>query len=216
MSLLPIFVKMAGKPALVVGGGAMAVAKIDALLAAEARITVVAPVARAAIAERKQRGEVEWLSRVFEPGDVHGKAIVFAATANPTVDRAVFEVCRKASVWCNAVDDPQYCDFYTPAIVRRGDLQIAVSTNGQSPALAQQIRQELETRFGAEWNIRVAELGRARRDLLATVAPGPDRNANLHAQARAALQSQSAGLFRRMQSAVWDWLNREDERVPLI
>lgn len=216
MSLLPIFIKMAGRTALVVGGSALASAKVEALLAAGAEVTVVAPKAKESISDRQQRGEVRWVRRAFESSDVRGKAIVFAATAKCAVDRQVFEICRDAGVWCNAVDDPEYCDFYTPAVVRRGDLQIAISTNGQSPALAQQMRQELESRFDERWSTGVVELGRARREVLATMPPGPERTALLHAQARAAIEAQNAGLFRRVRSAVSRWLNAPEERVPLI
>ena len=213
MSLFPIFVKLAGRPALVVGGGALALAKVEALLAAEAAVTVVAREVRKEISEQER---LVWLRREFDANDVHGRAIVFAATGKREVDRKVFAICEAAGVLCNAVDDPEYCDFYSPAIVHRGDLQIAISTNGQSPALAQQIRQELETRFDAGWSTRIAELGRKRREVLATVPAGPERIAALHSQARTALSAQRAGFLHRVRTSVWEWLSREDDRVALI
>lgn len=216
MSLFPIFVKMAGRPALVVGGRALAVSKIEALLEAGAKVTVVAPTAAASVVEWQRCGEVEWQSREFEVSDVRAKSIVFAATGRREVDRHVFDVCRASSVWCNAIDDPEYCDFYSPAIVRRGDLQIAVSTNGQSPALAQQIRQELEVRFDGSWRERISELGQQRRVVMAAMETGPERTAILHAQARAALQRHNDGTVRRLRAAVRKWLNTEDDKVALI
>ena len=215
MSLFPIFVKMAGRPALVVGGGMLAVSKIEALLEAGARVTAVAPAAANRFVEWQRRGEIEWLSREFQASDAQGKTIVFAATGKRDIDRSVFALCRAAGVWCNAIDDPEYCDFYSPAIVRRGDLQIAVSTNGQSPALAQQIRQELEVRFDISWCERIAELGRQRRAVMTTTEAGAERAAILHEQARAAIRTQTSGA-RRVGAAVWKWLNTEDEKVALI
>ena len=216
MSLFPIFVKMAQRPALVVGGGSLAIAKVDALLAAGAVVTVVAPKVGNEVLDRQRRGELSWLRRNFEVADVHGKAIVIAATGKREIDRKVFKDCHDAGIWCNAVDDPEFCDFYTPAIVRRGDLQIAISTNGQSPALAQQIRQELEGRFDAAWTTRIAQLGQSRREVLAKMAAGPERTAELHAQARAAMKTQNGGVLRRLGTSMWEWLSTEDERVSLI
>ena len=216
MSLFPIFVKMAGRPALVVGGGDLAVSKIEALLAAGAAVTVVAPKANARVLEWHQRCEIHWRQCDFASADVEGKAIVFATTGRREIDRNVFAACAHARVWCNAVDDPEYCDFYSPAIVRRGDLQIAVSTNGQSPALAQEIRQELEKRFDASWGEKTADVGRQRREVLATVALGSDRRAILHEQAREALQDSSHSFVRRVAAAVQTWLNAEDDKVALI
>lgn len=215
MSLFSIFVKMAGRPALVVGGGELAVAKIEALLAAGAAVTVVAPEARASVLEQHQRGEIEWLCRGFDAGDAGGKTIVFAATGKREIDRDVFDACYKAGVLCNAIDDPEYCDFYSPAIVRRGDLQIAISTNGQSPALAQQIRRELEVRYDASWSERLSDLGRRRREVLATFPPGPERTAILHAHAREAMSARSKGTVRRVAARVLKWFNTEDDKVAI-
>jgi len=122
MSLFPIFVKMAARPALVVGGGTLAEPKIEALLCAGAAVTVVAPRLVPSVVARSDRNEVEWIRRTFQGSDVVGNAIVFAATGVREIDRSVFTACGDARVWCNAIDDPEYCDFYAPAIVRRGDL----------------------------------------------------------------------------------------------
>ncbi len=216
MGLFPIFVKMAARPALVVGGGPLAAAKIESLLMAGAAVTVVASEVTQEIARRSESGEIDWLERGFQESDVKGKVIVFAATGVRESDRAVFPACVNAGVWCNAIDDPEYCDFYMPAIVRRGDLQIAISTNGQSPALAQQIRKDLEMKFDASWSAKLQHLGRRRRQVLATFAPGEERTSMLHEQARAALAPARNGIVRRSAVAVRNWLNREDDKVALI
>ena len=216
MSLFPIFMKLAGRPALVVGGGELAAGKIDTLLAARAAVTVVSPRLSPKARDAQRGGRFDWVRREFQAGDIRGKTIVFAATGASAVDRAVFAACSDAGVLCNAIDDPEFCDFYAPAIVRRGDLQIAISTNGQSPALAQQIRQELEARFDPSWEKRIAELGCHRRAILASLPSREERVQVLHAQARAESRKARGGLLGRAAVVVQKWLESEDDGVPLI
>src|SRR5205085_9423304 len=111
----------------------LAQSKIEALVRAGAAVSVIAPHARSTVAHLAADGRVRWLRRGFQCGDVQQEKLVFAATGIQAVDRAVAQECQLRRVPCNAVDDPPYCDFYTPAVVQRGDLQIAISTNGQSP-----------------------------------------------------------------------------------
>jgi precorrin-2 dehydrogenase / sirohydrochlorin ferrochelatase len=143
MSLFPIFLKLTGRPCIVIGAGNLAESKIESLRTADARVTVIAPVARARIIEMAEAGEVTWLRREYAAGDLAGQFLVVAATDEPAVNRAVFAEAEAAGILINAVDDPPFCDFYFPSVVRRGDLQIAISTAGQSPALAQRLRKEI-------------------------------------------------------------------------
>lgn len=193
MTLFPVFLKLAGKDALVVGDGAVARAKIEQLIAAGANVRVITggktidiDDSRLEIAGDTRR--VRWHHREFLATDVVGATVVFAASGSRELDREVFRACSERGVLCNVIDDPEYCDFYSPAVVDRGDLKIAISTNGQSPALAQQIRQELEGQFDASWAERVEELGRKRKRALQTMTAGPERVAELHRQAREALR----------------------------
>ena len=188
MSLFPIFVKLDGRAALVVGGGALAEAKIVALLESHAAVRVVAPKVSEAIDRWIAERNVVWHGREFAPADVADADIVFAATGRAEIDRAVAAAARQARVLVNAVDDPAFCDFYMPAVVRRGDLQIAISTNGHSPALAQQLRQHLESQFEAAWAERLSELGERRRQVMAYTQPGPARTAALQQLARDAVK----------------------------
>lgn len=192
MNLFPVFLKLSGKRALVVGGGMLAQVKIEQLVAAGAFVRVVAPKANPRVNRLGLRKVIQRLQREFVSDDVAGMSIVFAATGRREIDRHVFRACQDGGIFCNAVDDPEYCDFYMPAIVRRGDLQIAISTNGKSPALAQQIRQQLELQFGPEWSQRVAKLGRQRQEAIATIPAGPQRLSRLHEQAREALSEVTA------------------------
>lgn len=167
MSLFPIFVKLEGRRCLVVGAGPVGEAKIGGLLSAGASIAIVAPQATRAICEWAEQGKVEWHAREFKATDLDGAALVIAAVP-AQVAKTVFDEARARGVLCNSVDDIENCDFYYGAVVKRGDLQIAISTAGHSPFLAQRVRQELERQFGPEYAARVRQLGDARRELFAT------------------------------------------------
>jgi precorrin-2 dehydrogenase / sirohydrochlorin ferrochelatase len=174
-SLFPLFLKLEDRPCLVVGAGTIAASKISSLLEAGARVKVVAPGASDELQKPAAEGKFRWLAREFEVGDLVGVFLVIAATSDSAVNRAVFLEAQRLGILCNAVDDPPNCDFYFPAVVRRGDLQIAISTSGQSPALAQRLRRELEETFDESAGDWVRFVGELRREILATHAPSDDR-----------------------------------------
>ena len=167
MTLFPAFLKLKERPVLVVGGGSIATSKISGLVQAGARVTVVSPELSSRLAESVRNREIEWLPKYFEPGDLDGKILVLAATSLRDLNASVYREAEKRQVLCNAVDDVEHCHFYYGSIVQRGDLQIAVSTNGKSPALAQLLRKELEQQFGPEYAAWVEWLGAAREVLRA-------------------------------------------------
>ena len=167
MSLLPIFVKLRGRLVLVVGGGVVAEGKIGGLFAAEARVRLVAPEVTPTIADWIGQGRVEWRQKQFEAADLDGAWLVIAATSAPGVNQSVFHHAEARGILCNAVDDIENCHFYYGSVVQRGDLQIAISTNGKSPALAQRIRLLLEKQFGPEYQLWLEWLGAARELLRA-------------------------------------------------
>lgn len=179
MSLFPIFVKLEGRRVLVVGAGPVGESKIGGLAAAGASITVVAPHATPAIRDWAAGGRLTWHAREFHPGDLDGAALVVAAVP-AEVANAVFTEARARGVLCNSVDDVENCDFYYGAVVNRGDLQIAISTAGHSPFLAQRLRQELERQFGPEYAEWVRQLGDARRELFAADVEPDARRRRLH------------------------------------
>ena len=179
MSLFPIFVKLEGRPVLLVGAGPVGESKIAGLLSAGAVVTVVAPEATSSIQRLAAGGKVNWRRRAFAAHDLEGQALVIAAVPKD-VARSIFDEARARGVLVNSVDDPDNCDFYYPAVVNRGDLQIAISTAGHSPALAQRIRVELEQQFGPEYAQWVDQLGAARRDLFATDMDPELRKQKLH------------------------------------
>jgi len=167
MTLFPVFVKLEGRLVVVVGGGAIAEGKIEGLISAGARVRVIAPQIRPQIAKWVRFRKVEWLPKEFASGDLAGASLVVAATSAPGVNKAVFAEAEARNILCNAVDDIENCHFYYGSVVQRGDLQIAISTNGKSPALAQRIRKELEAAYGPEYAEWVAWLGAVREILRA-------------------------------------------------
>jgi precorrin-2 dehydrogenase/sirohydrochlorin ferrochelatase len=167
-SLFPMFLKLAGRQALVVGAGKVGEPKIAGLIESGARVRVVALEATAFVREWAREGKIDLELRAFTSDDLSGAFLVVVATNSRTLNERVYDEAQRRGILCNVVDVPDFCDFFYPAVVRRGDLQIAVSTNGQSPSLAQKIRQQLEKQYGpayAEW---VAELGETRRLILAS------------------------------------------------
>ena len=180
MSLFPIFLKLTGRPCVVVGAGHLAESKIASLRAADARVTVIAPEASAPITEQAAAGELKLHRRPYRHGDLAGAFLVVAATNDPAVNRAVFAEATATGVLCNAVDDPPFCDFYFPSVVRRGDLQIAISTAGNSPALAQQLRKDLNEQLPLDLGDWLADLGNLRREVVASEPLNEERRLILH------------------------------------
>ena len=166
MSLFPIFLKLAGRSCLVVGAGTVGESKIKGLIEVGAAVRVVAPRATPAVERWAMAEEISWLRRTFEPADLNGVLLVVVATPSRELNEHIFREAEQRGILCNAVDDPPHCDFYYPSIVRRGDLQLAISTAGHSPALAQRLRRELEQEFAPEYADWVLRLGRVRRGLI--------------------------------------------------
>jgi precorrin-2 dehydrogenase/sirohydrochlorin ferrochelatase len=180
MSLFPIFLKLTARPCIVIGAGTLAESKIESLQTANAQVTVVAPAATARIAAMAEAGEITWHQRSYTSGDLAGSFLVVAATNDPAVNRAVFAEAEAAGILINAVDDPPFCDFYFPSVVRRGDLQIAISTAGHSPALAQRLRKEINALLPLDTGDWLAELGNLRREVLALEPLNEARRELLH------------------------------------
>ena len=174
----PAFLDLRGRRCLVVGGGAIAERKVHGLLDAGARVAVVGPTATSALEALAAAGIVELRARRFRRHDVRGAMLVVAATGVAAVDAAVAAAARRIKALVNVVDVPAQCDFILPSVLRRGALQIAVSTGGKSPALAREIRRKLEADFGDGCAAVVDRAGRERARVLAgTRAPIARRRA---------------------------------------
>jgi precorrin-2 dehydrogenase / sirohydrochlorin ferrochelatase len=182
-SLFPMFLKLEGKQCLVVGAGNVGEPKIAGLLDTGARIRVVALEARASVREWARDGKIELELRHFKADDLDGAFLAVIATSSRTLNERIYDEAQKRRVLCNVVDVPDLCDFFYPSVVRRGDLQIAVSTAGKSPSLAQKIRQQLEKQFGPAYEEWVAELGATRQLILASDLDKPRKLDLLHSLA---------------------------------
>jgi precorrin-2 dehydrogenase/sirohydrochlorin ferrochelatase len=158
---------MEGKPVVVVGAGRVAGRKVEGLLAAGARVTVVAPRAGPEIQALTEAGRIRVLRKLYAKGDLEGALLAVAATDDEAVNAAVSEDAQALGVLINVVDKPALCTFTLPAVVRRGELTLAVATEGRCPSLARAIREELEARYGPEYGEALALLGRMRAELSA-------------------------------------------------
>jgi len=198
-SLFPMFVKMEGKRCLVIGSGRVGEPKIAGLLNTGAQIRVVALEASDQVRRWAAEGNIDLELREFLPGDLDGVFLAVVATASPVLNKFVYGEAQKRGVLCNVVDVPQICDFYYPAVVQRGDLQIAISTAGQSPALAQKLRQQLERQFGPGYAAWLEELGETRKIIRASNLSSEKKSELLHSLAsreavEAALEEQRASV----------------------
>ena len=163
-----MFMKLTGRPCLVVGAGKVGEPKIGGLIDTGASIHVVAITATERVREWARAGKIDLELRRFSKNDLERKFLAVAATSSQSLNQLIYREAQQQGVLCNVVDVPDLCDFYYPAVVRRGDLQIAISTAGQSPSLAQKIRQQLERQFGEGYADWVRQLGETRRLILAS------------------------------------------------
>ena len=158
-----MFLKLADRQVLVVGAGKVGEGKIAGILDTGARIRVVAREATDAVRDWARAGLIELELCSFSAQDLDGAFVAIVATASRDLNEFIYREAQSRGVLCNVVDVPEFCDFFYPALVRRGDLQIAISTSGQSPSLAQKLRQQLELQFGPGYASWVAQLGETRR-----------------------------------------------------
>jgi siroheme synthase-like protein len=151
MSYFPIFLELKDRRCLVLGGGVVAERKIAGLLEVGAAMTVISPDVTETIARWSKSKMIELIARRYQSGDLSGYQVVFAATGDAEVNAEASEEGRRLGVWVNAADDPKHCDFILPSVLRRGQLSVAVSSGGGSPALARTIREELEMHLTEEY-----------------------------------------------------------------
>ena len=183
MGYFPVSLELAGRRCVVIGGGAVAERRIEALLAAGAEVTVVSPELTSLLTAMAAVGRIRHVARGYHAGDLQGAVLALTATADPAVTAAVAVEARASAVWLNAADDPTHCDFMLPAVVRRGILTVAVASGGASPALTRALREHLDATLGAEWAALGELAAEARREL------------------RAAGRSADAGAWRRALAA---------------
>jgi len=182
--MFPIFLKLSERPCLVVGAGTIAAPKIASLLRAGGAVTVVAPRALPELEENARAGHFVWHQREFVSSDLDGMFLVVTATDIKPVNHSVAEAARARNVLCNSVDDPPDCDFFYPSVVNRGELQVAISTAGKSPALSQRIREELDAALPEDLGAWLDQLGETRARMLEAFPISDERKQALHLLAR--------------------------------
>lgn len=161
----PVYLNLKGRRCVVVGGGTIAQDKIIKLLESGAVVSVVSPDATPVIQSLANEGRLEWTPREYRPGDLYGAFLGIAATNRRDVNRCIFEEAEEHGILLNVVDDPVLCSFIAPAIVKRGQVTMAISTGGASPALARKLRESLEDSPALQWADLAPVLSRVRREI---------------------------------------------------
>lgn len=179
MPKFPIYLEMSGRRAVVIGAGSVAVRKVQALHEAGARITVVTEHVSDSKMETLQLADVELVLSSYSKDYLVGSTLVIAATNDAALNRQVYHDCQELEVLCNVVDRPEQCDFYTPAIVKRGDLQIAIGTDGNCPAYAGHVRRKLEDLFTETHGQFVNQLEKIRKRIIDEIPDANQRKAIL-------------------------------------
>jgi len=175
-SYYPVYLNLAGKRCVVIGGGTVAEGKILNLREACARITFISPEITSGIQEAARWGEVEWQAREYQPGDLEGAFLAIAATNTRHVNQEIFREAERLGIILNVVDDPALCTFIAPSIVKRGPVTLAISTGGASPALARKLREALSNDPVLNWADLSGVLVRARKKVKAhRAAVDPER-----------------------------------------
>jgi len=187
MGYIPIFLDVTGRECVVVGGGEIAVRKVESILEAGAHVTVVSPRLSPPMHAIVASGLATHIARDYQPGDIRGCVLVYAATDDPKLHRELAVEARALGIPINVVDVPELCTFIAPAVVKRGELQIAISTGGASPAFAARLRRTLEDQFGTEYARTLEVLRAARRRLHAEEIDPADRMRRLKDLANSAL-----------------------------
>ncbi len=195
MKVYPVFLNIDGKPCLVVGGGAVGERKVEDLLLAGAKVTLVSREATPVLEAMAGQGLIIFLREEFTPEHLGGMVLAIAATNDLTTNQSVSAAAQARGLPVNIVDQPALCSFVVPATIRRGDLTLAIGTGGRSPALAKKLRRDLEKVYGPEYGPYLELLGAIREKVLACRRDHPD---NLH-------------LFTRIVSSpLFDLLNSRD------
>lgn len=177
MRYYPIFLDLKNKKSVVIGGGSVAERKAVTLLSCKADVSVISPDITPRLRELAKKKRLRYIKKRYEDKDIKDAFLVVAATNNRDANKAVFAAAKKYKCLLNIVDKPDESNFIVPSLISRGDLTIAVSTGGKSPALAKQIRKELQQRYGKEYEIFIKAMGKAREQVLKNV---PSEKARRH------------------------------------
>jgi precorrin-2 dehydrogenase/sirohydrochlorin ferrochelatase len=199
MAKYPIFLELRGRKAVVIGGGAVAARKVRSLLAAEADVTIVARNISKPFDGLTRRSGARLIAGRYSKRHLKGATVAIAATNDSGLNERIHQDCKALGILCNVVDEPKLCDFFVPAVVQRGDLQIAISTSGRSPAYAGHIRKTLERIFTSNHGRFVRELEKVRMQIMEHVSRPADRKVIMGQL----VEDRSFEYFRRNGAAAW-------------
>lgn len=171
----PIYLDLREKEVVVIGGGKVAGRKVSSLLSSGAKVRVISPTVSRTLQRLHEEGKIRYEARPYTEGDLQGAILAVAATDDPEVNRQAGKEARRARCLFNSATSPGDSTFLVPSVFSRGDLLIAISTSGESPALARRIRQELERSYGKEYQLFVTLLGRVRKELMKVVSREAER-----------------------------------------
>jgi len=208
MAKYPIFLELGGRRVVVVGAGAVAVRKAQVLLAAGARLVVVAKDINNALTALCQGTNAELIKSRYSKDYIAEAVLVIAATNDSKLNGRIYKDCQELGILCNVVDEPELCDFLVPAVVKRGDLQIAIGTEGNCPAYAGHLRKKLEQIFTDKHGEFLAELETLRKRIIKDVSDPADRKALLGQL----VNDKSFEYF--MQNGPQQWREYADRLVP--
>jgi siroheme synthase-like protein len=175
----PVYLNLKGKRVVVIGGSEVAERKIESLLDSGASVLVISPEVTARIASLSEQKQIEIRNRRYVQGDCSGAVLIFSATGDPEISRAVYQEATALGVFINTADQPEQCSFIMPAVIRRGNISVAISTNGTSPALAARLRQKVSGVIGPEY-ARLAELLSRIRPEIRRKVRGEEQRKALH------------------------------------
>ncbi|MDE2849865.1 MAG: bifunctional precorrin-2 dehydrogenase/sirohydrochlorin ferrochelatase [Acidobacteriota bacterium] len=175
LAYYPVFLSLAERLVVVKGGGPVAERRVTGLLRCGARVRVVAPELTPELEQRALGGEIEHVARPYRPGDLEGAALALAEPGDPASDALFYAEAERRGIFANVEDDLEHCSFIMPALVRRGDLVVAISTSGRAPALAVRLRERLERELGPEYGALLGLAGRLRTPLARTVPDFEER-----------------------------------------
>ncbi|WP_441875737.1 precorrin-2 dehydrogenase/sirohydrochlorin ferrochelatase family protein [Paenibacillus sp. 2TAB26] len=206
--LYPIFMQLKGKRCVIIGGGSVAQRKLQGLLAAGAdEIWVISPSLTPQLVSLASDGEINWFQREYNDGDLAGASLVFAATNDKRLNAEIADTADRLGILVNAVDDADKGSFISPSIVRRGDLLLAVTASGASPALSQQIKKELAALYGPEYEEITIVLRRFREKVLNSLLDEQERQSVLK------LAAEEAATLKRINIDMDEWLQSLLHRI---
>lgn len=209
MQLYPVNLNLAGRCCVVVGGGSVAWRKVCGLHGAGAQVRLVSPTLVPELVELVEQGAVQWHQRAFQTEDLHGALLVFAATDSPAVQEQIRRQAESLGILVSLADQPGLSDFHVPGHFRRGDILVSVSTGGKSPALAAELRRQLERQLRPEYALAASFLGLLRTRVLAL-----DNDARAHG--RLFTELVACGIVERIAAGQWDMVcSLLSERLPV-